>query len=78
MTVKFLALPSVAIFHWAQDIYEFAEGQQATLELVTDSIFETDTIILGRPTEIPDEHPNFFPHLTVPGPGISGKGGTVV
>lgn len=42
MTVKFLALPSVAIFHWAQDIYEFAEGQQATLELVTDSILDLD------------------------------------
>ena len=67
--------PSELIVRWATDLYQFTESQIATVELVTDSMFEVEKIsIKGFPTEIPDGHPNRFPSLVVPGPAFGGKG----
>ena len=54
----------------------FDENQvAATVELVTDSTFEVDQVsIQGFPRQIPDDNPNRFPSLVVPGPVFSGTG----
>ena len=64
------------LVHWARDVYEFNEGQiTGTVELVTDSTFEVDQVsIQGFPRQIPDEDPNRFPSLVVPGPSFPGTG----
>ena len=66
--------PSELIVRWATDVYKFIEGQQATVELVTDSKFEVSRVsIQGFPRQIPDGHPNHLPSLIVPGPAFPGK-----
>ena len=63
------------IVRWAQDIYMFSENQvTGTVELVTNSTFEVDHVsIQGFPRQIPDEDPNRFPSLVVPGPYFAGE-----
>ena len=74
MTINNLFLLSELIVRWATDVYEFTESQIATVELVTDSKFEVSQVsIQGYPRQIPDEHPNRFASLVVPGPAFSGK-----
>ena len=47
-----------------------------TVELVTDSTFEVAQVsIQGFPKQIPDDNPNRFPSLVVPGPFLPGKSG---
>ena len=56
---------------WAQDFYEFQEGQVITVELVTDSDFEVASVaISGRPRRIPDSDPSTLPSIEVLGPVI--------
>ena len=56
---------------WAQDFYEFQEGQVITVELVTDSDFEVASVaISGRPSRIPDSDPSTLPSLDLLGPDL--------
>ena len=76
MTSKYFFVVSILalVFRWAQDYYEFAESQLATVELVTDSMFEVAHLtIQGFPRQIHDGHPNHFPSLVLPGPAYPGK-----
>ena len=68
--------PVALIFHWAKKIYEFAESEVATVELVTDSNIEDYSwpTVSIRGLQITNGHPNHFPSLVVPGPDIPGKG----
>ena len=67
--------PSDLILRWAKDFYEFAEDQVATVELVTDSMFETSVSIQGNPRRIPDDDSIHSESLLVCGPQIiSGSG----
>ena len=69
------SFPLALIFHWATEVYEFAESEVATVELVTDSKVEDYwPSIQGFPKQITNGHPNHFPSLVVPGPDIPGKG----
>ena len=62
------------IVRWAEDTYEFTEGQLATVELVTDSTFEVAQVsIQGFPRQIPDGDPNCIDSLVVPGPAFPGE-----
>ena len=58
------------VVRWATDVYIFDENQVvATVELVTDSIFEVANVsIQGFPRQIPDGNPNRIDSLVVPGP----------
>ena len=70
----FAIVPSELIVRWATAVYEFTESQIATVELVTDSMFEEPRVsIQGFPRQIPDGHRKHFPSLVVPGPAFSGK-----
>ena len=68
------SFPKELLVHWASDVYIFDESQvAATVELVTDSIFEMAQVsIQGFPRQIPDGDPNRFPSLVVPGPSFPG------
>ena len=59
---------------WATNFYEFSESELATVELITTSKFEAAQInILARPVQIPDGHPNHYPPLVLPQPGLDRK-----
>ena len=66
-----MLIASELIVRWAQDVYEFQEGQVATVELVTDSDFEVASVaISGHPRRIPDSDPSTLPSLEVLGPDL--------
>ena len=59
------------IVRWTTSFYEFRENEIATLELVTDSLFEVSQVtIQGGPRWIPDSDPSTLPSLEVLGPVI--------
>ena len=72
--------PSELVVRWANDSYEFGESDPATVQLVTDSVFESATVrIQGFPSQIPlnlngSLHPNRLPSLSVCGPRVPGRG----
>ena len=62
---------------WASDFYEFRENELATVELVIESKFEVQQVVIqGHPQWIPDNNPSTLPSLEVPGPEVNppGKG----
>ena len=72
--------PSELVVRWATDFYAFDESDPATVQLVTDSVFESATVrIQGFPSHIPMSlngapHPNRLLSLSVCGPRIPGRG----
>ena len=74
--IRYILFSKELLVRWARDVYEFSESQiTGTVELVTDSTFElTQVSIQGCPRQIPDEDPNRFPSLVVPGPYFPGTG----
>ena len=71
----FICFPKELLVRWASDVYEFNESQiTATVELVTESTFEVDQVIIqGFPRQIPDDNPNRIDSLVVPGPFFPGE-----
>ena len=66
----FLLLNSELIVRWARNFYDFTENELATVELVTDSKFETNVTITGNPRRIPDSDPTHREPLLVLGPQL--------
>ena len=62
--------PSELIVRWAENFYEFRENELATVELVTDSKFETNVTILGNPRRIPNSDRTHLEPLEVLGPQL--------
>ena len=59
------------IVRWAQDFYDYQEGEVANVELVTDSDFEVASVAVSwRPMRIPDSDPSTLPSLKLLGPEI--------
>ena len=73
--MPFLVFPSELIVRWATDFYEFGESDPATVQLVTDSVFdESATVtIQGFPRYITAAPPRLTP-LSVCGPRVPGRG----
>ena len=66
-----VTIPSELIVHWAQNFYDYQEGQVTTVELVTNSDFEVAQVtIQGRPRWIPDSDPSTLPSIEVLGPDL--------
>ena len=72
--------PAELVVRWATDFYEFGENDPATVQLITDSVFESATVhIQGFPSQIPltlngSLHPPRLPSLSVCGPRVPGRG----
>ena len=66
--------PSELVVRWATDFYTFGESDPATVQLVTDSVFESATFrIQGFPRHVTAAPPR-LPSLSVCGPRVPGRG----
>ena len=65
---------SELVVRWATDFYTFGESDPATVQLVTDSVFESATVrIQGFPRLITAAPPRLL-SLSVCGPRVPGRG----
>ena len=66
--------PSELVVRWANVSYEFGESDPATVQLITDSVFESATVrIQGFPRCITAAPPR-LPSFTLCGPRVPGRG----